>query len=220
MLPECVDAHAFYKSETGRTAQKLLRKRLKSLWPSAKGEKLLLLGCASLVMETESVLSCRLNGADAFLSLVDSCDKPFADASIDAVACLHVAAPIEPLLHEIWRVLKGEGRLILIVPRLNSAWSNAAQTPFAHEPAYSSRQIVKVLKRQFFFVRRVDRALYAPPSSYMAREIEKIAPWFLLQRGGGVLIVEAQKRVAGAIGCREKIAKISADKLFPLPLPI
>ncbi len=224
MFTDRVDARAFYESEIGQAAQELLRKHASKLCPLTAGEKVLPLGSASLLQDWQDPITARID-PESFSSIVDSRGKPLADASLDLVAALHTDADIDLMLREIWRVLKGEGRLLLIVPKLNGAWAQNAATPFAQETAYTARQIAELMRKHFFFVRSLERALYAPPSwcaanRNIARELEIIAPWLMLRQGGGVLIVEAQKRICGAVGCRTKRAKIGADPLFPLPLPI
>jgi hypothetical protein len=126
-------------------------------------------------------------------------------------------------LREAWRTLKGEGLLLLAVPRQSGAWAKNPNTPFGREEAYSARQIKKALTDQGFIVTRLRRALFAPPDGAetflpLACKIEGMAPFLFF--GGGVFFVEGRKRVCGFAGAKKRERENSRNPLLPLPLPI
>jgi SAM-dependent methyltransferase len=223
------DYQAFYRSKLGHAAQDVLRAHVGEMWPALKGERVMPLGCGALLLGMPAV-SARMAGTDEemFSCLIDSRNKPVPDTSADRVLTLHTDvtySDIEHLVREIWRVLKGEGRLLMIVPRKNGAWARSPDTPFGKEPAYSASQIKKLLNDAGFFVEHIGRALYAPPCSmsenlFLARKIERIAPWLCFCRGGGVLLIDAQKRVCGCASLRARNRRRRADPLVPLAWPV
>ena len=221
------DSHVFYQTPLGRRTQELLRASVGKLCPCFFNGRVLPLGCADLLLGPITTVSGRMTTAqgEAFSCLVDSKNKPLPDADIDCVVALHAAkeiSDIDFLLREIWRVLKGEGRILLIVPRRRSAWAESFDTPFGKEQAYSVPQIKKILKAQGFSVARVRSVLYAPPGksdAAFAYVIEKVAP-FLPFCHGGVLVISSHKRVYGLAGAKKRKPRECTDPLLPLPLPI
>jgi len=228
-MTDFADSRNFYQTPRGRETQDLLRAQLGRLCPCFFGGRVLPLGCADLLLGSINAVSGRMTAAtgETFSCLVDSKNKPLPDADIDCVVALHSAKEISDmdfLLREIWRVLKGEGRLLLIVPRRRSAWADNPDTPFGNEQAYSVPQIKKILKAQGFSVMRVRSALYAPPGNTdgsfpFAYGIEKIGPLVPFCHGG-VLVISARKRVYGLSGEKKRKSRECADPLLPLPLPI
>jgi SAM-dependent methyltransferase len=225
-----VNLQGFYQSEVGRRTLDILRAPIDALWPDTSKERVASLGCGALLLGSRHAVSARMTSAQEvpFSCLVDSKNKPLPDGDFDRVIALHAvpsACESEPLLCEIARVLKGEGRLLMILPRHGGAWAQNTDTPFGKEPAYSPAQIKRILNDRGFFVARVRRALYAPPSAserglFSAYEIEKFAPWLFLRFGGGVLLIEAQKRVYGFVNAKEQKRRRCADPLLAAPLPI
>jgi SAM-dependent methyltransferase len=228
MLNDSVDSRVFYQSQRGRRIQELLRTHIGKMWADISNERILPLGCASLLFNSPPLVSGRMTATqeENFSCLVDSKNKPLPDADLDCIVALHAAATSSEmtfLLREAWRVLKGEGRLLIIVSRRHSAWAQNPDTPFGCEEAYAATQIKNALSNQGFFVTRARRALYASPhcletSFSLARNIEMIAPFLLC--GGGVLLVEGQKRILGIAGAKKLKRAPASDPLFPLPLPI
>jgi SAM-dependent methyltransferase len=234
MLTDFVDKQDFYQGRLGRKTQDILRAQTNKIWPNnspgLSAERILPLGCGALLLGALPVVSARMTEAqgETFSCLVDSQNKPLPDGAIDRVLTLHAfetSCEIEPLLHEIWRVLKGEGRLLMILPKKHGAWEDDPGTPFGREPAFSPSQIKNILRHQGFLVERVCRGLYASPKGLdcdnsLAHKIEKHAPGLFLTFGGGVLFIEARKRVYGLAGIKGRKQQRCADPLFPLPLPI
>ncbi|MDD3370530.1 MAG: hypothetical protein PHE27_01765 [Alphaproteobacteria bacterium] len=206
--------------------QKILRAGVRRAWPNLANESILALSCGELLIDPAQAVFGRMTSAqdETFSCLVDSRGKPLADGSRDRVVALHTDIQ-DSLLREIWRVLKGEGRLLLIVPHAGSFWASSSASPFGEDPSFSPKQIKTLLNKNNFHVYPVGSALFTPPALAAAwpeltENIEKIisiAPLFY----GGALIVDAQKRIYGAATCGAKNARRKAETMMPpLPLPI
>jgi SAM-dependent methyltransferase len=216
MPTDIIELRDFYQSPLGRMARRVLRARMTEMWPNMQGEKVLVLGYGVPLLRA---LSQQASSLYAFMpaaqgvsfwpregpniaTLVDSAHLPLAHGSIDRVIVLHVIETLaEPavLLSEIWRVLKGGGRLLTIVPNRRGLWAHSDRTPFGHGQPYSPSQIRGLLHNHGFLIERMRHSLYALPNATrfglsLADKIEKygvrLFPGF-----GGVLLVEAGKQL-------------------------
>ncbi len=147
---------------------------------------------------------------------------PFADASIDRILLVHGlegAENVRRLLREAWRVLRDDGRLIIVVPNRLGLWAQLERTPFGHGQPYSTGQLSRLLARHLFRVEARDAALFLPP--YGLRLLRAAAPSVeragrtLCPRIAGVAIVEAEKDLfsampAGAIALRRRRVMVPA----------
>src|ERR1700733_11923658 len=91
---------------------------------------------------------------------------PFPDLLFDRILLVHgfeQADNARRLLREVWRLLKDDGRLIIVVPNRQGLWAYAESTPFGHGQPYSERQLARVLRGLFFKVETKEPALFAPP---------------------------------------------------------
>lgn len=131
---------------------------------------------------------------------------PCADNSIDTVFIAHTLEYVgdpQALLNEAWRVLKPQGRLLLMVPNRNSPWCRVELplSPFVRGHPYSSREVHKLLRVCHFTVNQAIYGLYVPPTTrgwLLGAHVtfEKIGQrwWPLL---GGVMLIEARKDMYG-----------------------
>ena len=124
-------------------------------------------------------------------------------SSLDALLLVHgleLSGDGQALLGECWRVLKSQGRLVLVVPHRGSIWAGSDRTPFGHGQPYSVNQIRGMLKEHDFETGRIHQALTVPPSHSFA--YPRIAPLFerLPNLFGGVLIVDARKMIYSVRG--------------------
>ena len=217
------DAHAtadFYATRRGAVAARLLRARLAAMWPSLRGESVLGLGYAApyLRLWREDAARCialtpaqmgaaRWPVGSANLSCTAEEDAlPFPDLLFDRILLVHgleMAENARRLLREIWRVLKDDGRLLVIAPNRRGLWAHVESTPFGYGQPYSPGQIGRLLAASLFRVERRDTALYVPPTS-LRLVLRSARLW---ERGGrrlvprlaGVTITEAVKDVYAAI---------------------
>jgi SAM-dependent methyltransferase len=206
---------AFYATPAGAVAARLLAVRLRALWPSLRGQAVLGMGYTTpylalwsgearrsiallpppMAREAESGFGAPLVGLEEAM--------PIPDLSFDRVLVVHGLETAEAgrrLLREIWRVLKDDGRLVVVTPNRRGLWAHAEHTPFGHGQPYSPGQVTRLLERHLFRVERRDSALYVPPYAPFLRaggawEAAGRAVW--PARHAGLAIVEARKDLLG-----------------------
>lgn len=220
------DAHTaedFYRTARGAVAARLLRERLVGLWPDLAGQSVLGLGYAApylrlwreaaercIAVSPAQVGAARWPAGSPSLSCTAEEDSlPFPDLCFDRILLVHgleAAENARRLLREVWRVLKDDGRLLVVVPNRQGMWAYLESTPFGHGQPYSPGQVGRLLAASLFRVERRDWALYVPPTR--RRILLRAAP--LLERGGrravpqlaGVTITEAVKDAYAPIPLR------------------
>ncbi len=220
------DAHAeaqFYATARGAVAARLLRERLADFWPDLTGQTVLGLGypLPYLRLWRETAARCVAvipaqagaarwpAGAPNLTCTAEEDALPFADLSFDRILMIHgleTAENARRLLRELWRVLKDDGRLLIVAPNRRGPWAYLESTPFGHGQPYSSGQLGRLLAGALFRVERRDTALHLPPS----RRRVVLRGAMLLERSGrrvapglaGVTITEAVKDVYAALPLR------------------
>lgn len=236
MQLDVTELRDFYARPLGQIVRRLLSHRLRARWRHVEGQTVIGLGFASPFLGSFRGEALRVGAlmpveqgalvwpADAPRQtvLVEETDLPLPDNSVDrllAVHCLEVAERAGPLLREMWRVLAPQGRLVMIVPNRVSVWARVEATPFGHGRPYSRRQLERLLADAMFTPTDWTHALYAPPierkmvlRSALAFERigARVSPAL-----GGVIIVEAKKEVAAAIGARRR-ARAMVGELVPV----
>lgn len=181
MHPDIAQFRAFYDSRLGTIARRLVRRRLRELWPNVKGMTVLGLGYATpylapFVDEAAAVVACMPaeQGAAPWprsgrnrVALADDTNLPFGDGTVDRVIIIHGLETSEvwrTLLRQVWRVLKPDGRLIVVAPNRRGLWSAFGDTPYGQGHAYSRGQLERLLSEALFGAERWADALYGPPS--------------------------------------------------------
>ncbi len=217
------DTHAaaeFYATRQGVVAARMLRQRLALIWPSAPGQAVLGMGYAApylrlwreeaarcIALSPVQVGAARWPAGSANLSCTAEEDAlPFPDLSFDRVLLVHgleAAENSRRLLRELWRVLKDDGRLLVVAPNRRGWWAHVESTPFGQGQPYSPGQIGRLLAAGLFHVERRDTALFVPPSR-MRVVLRSAALWEaagrrVAPRFAGLTIIEAVKDVHGAI---------------------
>lgn len=231
-MQDIADLRDFYQSPLGLSAGRLLAARLSSWWPTVRGEQIAALGYALPFLEALSqadvyafmpaalgAVRCPAQGLNRSC-LVSMANLPLGDGSIDRVVALHALEWLvdpQSFLGETRRILKGNGRLLLIVPNRKGLWARNDRTPFGCGQPYSMAQMRKLLKEQGFNIERMRAALFAPPcamrlKSAFAEKTENMASR-LLPFFGGVLMVEASKQICAPAGLRTR------KNLSPIVLP-
>jgi SAM-dependent methyltransferase len=215
---------AFYRAPLGAVTRRILRDRLRQVWPELKGREVLGLGhagpylrlwrrdAARLVSATPMALTTQDGMAPwppegpCAATMVDEERLPFADLSFDNILLVHGLEASENarrLLREAWRVLRPEGRLLAVVPNRRSIWAHLEHTPFGHGQPYSPGQLARLLERAMFTVEGREAALFIPP--FGARPLLRGARiWEAVGRAvapqiGGATVIEAHKAVMGLI---------------------
>ncbi|MGX9964267.1 class I SAM-dependent methyltransferase [Roseomonas sp. F4] len=211
---------AFYASPGGALAARLLRERLAVLWPALPGLDVLGIGhaapylglwareaarCIALTPAQGALAPWPAEGRSAAL-LAEEEQLPFPDSSFDRVLLVHgleQADNARRMLREVWRVLRDDGRLMVVVPNRLGLWAQMERTPFGHGQPYSPGQLSRLLGRHLFRVERRESALFVPPFglplfSPLARPWERLGRQ-LCPRLAGVAIVEAEKDLHAVI---------------------
>lgn len=204
---------AFYASPAGAVAARLLAQRLRRLWPSLRGQAVLGIGHAEPYLPLWAQDAQRAialtpaeiarDAAPAML-VAEEGAMPFPDLSFDRVLLVHgleVTDNARRLMREVWRVLKDDGRLLVVAPNRRGLWAHAEHTPFGHGQPYSPGQVTRLLQRHLFRIEARDYALYAPPYAPFMRaggawEAAGRAVW--PARHAGLAIVEARKDLLAA----------------------
>ena len=208
------DVPLFYQSETGAVVRQVLRAHLATVWPDARGLHVLGLGFASPYLElwrddAAACIDARLDGT--FLSLagaqaVFAGDAlPLPDLSIDRVLLVHgleLATDAPRLLRECWRVLRDDGRLLVVVPNRLGLWAHAERTPFGEGQPYTQGQVGELFGHAMFALERREHALFVPPVRVRpilraASLAERFGRRFMAGIGG-VIVAEALKDVYAA----------------------
>ena len=220
MSADTHEATEFYTTARGAVAARLLRERLALLWPDLAGQSVLGIGYASpylrlwrehadrcIALTPAQIGVARWPAGAPNLSCTAEEDAlPFADLSFDRVILVHgleAAENVRGLLREVWRVLKDDGRLLIVAPNRRGMWAHLESTPFGHGEPYSASQVGQLLAASLFRVERRDTALYLPPTNLRlllrsAKLLERTGRR-LLSGFAGVTITEAVKDVYAAL---------------------
>jgi len=221
MHHDVAELRDFYTRPLGLAVKRLLTHRLRSHWRSVRGETIIGLGYAAPFLgpyrdEAERIgaIMPAAQGAlvwprigDKLTVLAEEDNLPLSDNSVDrllAVHCLETAERVRPMLREIWRVLKPQGQVVLIVPNRRSIWARSDLTPFGHGRPYSRAQLEQLLEEAMFSAASFNYALHAPPieRQFILRSItglERIGARFW-PGIGGVIMVEGIKEVVAPTG--------------------
>ena len=206
----------YYRSDLGRDAQKTLRSELLKLWPEAKGQTVAGFGFAvpflrPYLKDARRVIA-LMPGPQGVISWPQ--EKPNV-----SVLCEQPSTVLE----ECWRVLGPGGSALFIVPNRGGLWSRSDKTPFGFGRPYTQSQLENQLKTHNFLPERHSTILYQPPSERRlwrktAGMWESLGGRLSMIIAGGVLIVEASKRVQAPSGpaLRETVRK-PLEVLRPAP---
>jgi SAM-dependent methyltransferase len=216
MSSDVVDLRDFYRTILGQVARRMIRNAIRRVWPDLHAMRLLGIGYATpflpaISAETErtialmpaslGVLGWSPEGRNV-VTLADEGELPFADYSIDRVLLVHALETTEqagPMLKEIWRVLAGGGRLLIVAPNRRGIWARLDRTPFGSGRPYTLSQLSQLLRDEQFTPVGSDTALFIPPARkrMMLRSAsawERIGKrWF--PTFAGVVLVEATKQI-------------------------
>jgi len=217
MWRDVVDIRDFYGSSLGGVTKRILRRRIREIWPHVSGQRVLGLGYATPYLEpfrseaervvalmpaSQGVLHWPNDDAKNLTSLVDEGDLPLPDVSVDRVLLIHALEnthQLQNLMREAWRVMTGGGRLLVVVPNRRGLWARFERTPFGQGYPYSRSQLSRLLRDSMFTPVERTSALFAPPSRWRmllaaSQAWENVGSrWF--ESFGGVVIIEATKQI-------------------------
>jgi SAM-dependent methyltransferase len=216
MWHDVVDLRDFYETQLGAMARRMIRRGVRSMWPDVKGQRVLGLGYATpylrqFLSEAERTLAFMPaskgvlhwpSEGRGLTALIDEAELPLPDLSVDRVLLVHGLESSEyqrDMLREAWRVLTGQGRLLIVAPNRGGIWARLERTPLGWGQPYSAAQLSRLLRDNMFTPTRSRRALYIPP--LRTRALLRSAPawerigsrWF--PTFGGVVLVEAGKQL-------------------------
>ena len=221
MWHDVVDLREFYETRRGQVARHMVRRAVRSVWPDVTGQRLLGLGFANPYLrqfkgEAERVLAFMPASqgvmhwpqeGPGLVSLVEETELPLPDYSVDRVLLAHGLENADSLrgqLREIWRVLTGDGRVLVVVPNRRGIWSRSDRTPLGWGHPYSAAQLSRVLRDNMFTPTRTERALYVPPiANYTflrsAPAWERMGARFFPTFSGVVMIEAGKQLYAGSV---------------------
>jgi SAM-dependent methyltransferase len=235
MWTDVIDLRDFYDSPCGRTAARLIRRRIRGIWPDLKGLSLLGLGFPTPFLLAQEGDAARVlaimpaaqgvlhwpDGKASQVMLADETALPLPDLSMDRILIVHALESTEHvrgLMREAWRVLSDSGRLLIVVPNRRGIWARLDRTPFGSGRPYTSGQLTRLLRDSLFTPTAQAGALYLPPVRTRmllasALAVEEIGErWF--PAFGGVLMCEAAKQVYAA-----SLSRATAKSRITVALP-
>ena len=214
----------YYRSTLGRAAQAAIRREMLTLWPEDEvaGQTVAGFGFAAPLLRPYLADARRVlalmpapqgvmpwpPGLPNVSVLCEETIWPLDTGRVDRLIVMHGLETSErptDLLVEAHRVLGPGGRALFIVPHRSGWWSRSDKTPFGFGRPYSASQLETQLRLHGFMPERQRATLYQPPSQ--KRFWRKTgAMWERFGRtvspvlAGGVLLVEASKRVQAPTG--------------------
>ena len=206
-------AASFYATPRGQVAASAIVQRLAAIWPDLVGQSVLGIGYPAPFLklwQAHAAKCLNATGAQhepaAGSCSVDPMHLPFPDLAFDRILVIHGVEPYgndERLLREIWRVLKDDGRILVVAPNRMGLWAHMDSTPFGQGHPYSPGQIDRLLASGMFRPERRETALFTPPTRLglflrMANFWEA-AGHALLPQLAGVTLTEAVKDVYAAV---------------------
>lgn len=231
MWTDVLDLNEFYRTTLGQMTVRLLRARLREVWPNVRGETVLGLGYAAPFLrpfmdEAQRVMAFMpaQQGVTRWpreggnlTALVDENDLPLPDRSVDRVLLVHAiecSEQVRPFLREIWRIMADGGRLITVAPTRAGLWSQMDRSPFYQGHPYSPGQVAALLRANMFAPMRQTRALFMPPTRSrlmlrMAPAVERFGHRWL-GRFAGVSVIESGKQLYAGIAERSAPHEMAA----------
>jgi SAM-dependent methyltransferase len=126
---------------------------------------------------------------------------PLPNQSVDYILLIHsveFSTHLQSTFQEIWRVLKKDGKILMVVPNRLSLWSTFDTTPFGFGHPYTMGQALQLLSNNGFSSIKQKRILYSLPLEspllrMVYKPIEILGP-YLFKKFAGLNIVEAEKK--------------------------
>lgn len=228
MAIDARDAAEFYASALGRLTAGLLRQKLLGLWPDCAHMDILGLGYTAPYLQLwreQARRSIAVSpqqmgtapwplGRPSQACSAEEDALPFADMSFDRILLVHgleQADNARRTLREVWRLLKDDGRVIIVAPNRRGVWAYGENTPFGHGQPYSEGQLGRTLTSLFFQVEKQEPALFAPPLNWRLN----LRAFHLWERAGstlapqlaGLTIAEATKDLHGVVPLRRTVRR-------------
>jgi SAM-dependent methyltransferase len=180
------DLHDFYKTPLGQYCQYFLGKYIKVFSSSTNQNGIIGYG-TPYVSSLPSLLFSAIPSQQGInfleekhsLCLVSPDLLPLKEYSLDFLLIIHCFEFHEyPLLFlkEIWRILKAEGTVVIVIPHFLSYWSKNLDNPFSLGKHYSSLKIKKWLKEAHFTL-ELTQGLFHFPSINNGDFLSQLKEW-------------------------------------------
>ena len=225
----------FYETPLGHYARGVLRSKLKK---NLDGKSKTILASLGAYAYVEDYLT---DGGDLFFQtykqdlkfpecaqgrVVESSryQWPHRAESVDALIMGHdieFADDIDAYLREVWRVLKGEGQVFIVIPSRKGRWIRGDHTPFGYGQACHLKNLRRSFEKTHFKIDHIVPSLFFPP--YEPKT--KIGHWerdFVDMVGeycgisAGVYIIELSKHIyAPTRGLKEMVSAPATRLLRP-----
>lgn len=216
MYHSIYDFKDFYNSPMGGVVKHVLRRKIRGYWDNVKDLRVVGIGYTQpyLDMFVEEAERCicvnpaeqgsypwPANGRNLSV-LAEETELPIETNSVDRVILIHsleFAELPKSNLQEIFRILKSNGRLIVLAPNRRGMWARAEWAPFGHGTPYSADQLKSLLRDNLFVYEQSCTALYVPPFRWNVvrrtfEYFETVMP-YIVPAIGGVHMVEVSKQV-------------------------
>lgn len=233
----------FYESPLGHVARRIIRRRIRDVWPDVGGQTVIGLGYATpflrpFIGEAARVAAvmtprqgvCRWPvGELGRVALADEAYLALPDRSVDRLLLVHAiecTEQLRPMMREIWRVLDDGGRLLVVAPNRRGIWARLERTPFGFGRPYTIGQMTRMMQETLFAPTRTEHALFVPPGR--SRMLLRAAPawekvglrW--LTQFSGVLLMEARKdayapTMVGQASRRRFETRVTQPGVVPAP---
>lgn len=239
MRQNSVQLEKFYASKRGIAANHMINRRLNSVWADLSGKEVLGFGYTSPFLKLRADQAKRLifaqpsmQGGHPVMSekgnmacVVHEVQLPFSDASFDYALIAHgleESGDRARFLQEVWRVMKPEGRIIIVCANRTGLWARADGTPFGAGRPYSRPQLRKLLRGSRFEPTLWAGALYTFPTQAtchltLSNFFEQVGETIWTEFSG-VILVEAVKRLYARTGGARERTRVSRPVFSPNPV--
>lgn len=238
MYPSAYDLKDFYNTLGGRIIRTTLRERVAEFWPAEAQRDMRMIGIGyalpymrpyldkaerivNIMPAQQGAHPWPMDGQN-LVCMGDEADLPIETNSVDRVLLVHAlefSGFYPPLFEELWRVMKGNARMLIVVPNRMGLWSRADWSPFGQGTPFSASQVERFLRDNLFSHERTRQALFIPP---FRREMFLRSAKFFEKAGrsfcpaiGGVHIVEASKQLYAGKGRRARVTGREKAQIVP-----
>ena len=210
------DMRDYYRTRNGRLTRRMIGDPMRDFWQDAGGLRLTGYGYPLPYLAPFDAQGARVNAliprslgvhgwpedGPGRVAITEDGEWPLETESADRILMIHALEHADDpaaLMREAWRVLKSNGRLLLVVPNRMGLWARADWTPFAQGRPFTAGQLRGLTEASMLTRERSAYALYVPPfQSFAAMR----AAWQFEAIGrimfpglAGVFIIELGKKI-------------------------
>lgn len=147
---------------------------------------------------------------------------PLPNKSVDRILLIHgveFAKNAQRMIGELSRILKSDGKILIIAPNKRGIWSHFENTPFGFGHSFSMSQLSQILSNEGFKCLIKERFLYFPPSQSLYTQsffapMEMIGS-YLIPKLSGLNAIIADKRTFAIIPKKPVVAMSFDRNLSP-----